>query len=184
MKTFFTVRTSMVVALVAFTIAIVAVMFPGIGLGETSTFRGGPPSDVFMNTDTGVCNGEDKVGPEPADLLPTAVQVGGESDLLVYFTSTWSAPSGSPTELLLSVQIEGEELFATSPEWIANTGTGGSERDAHGVGTVMWSFRDVAAGDYTVEATGHIAEFPGTNSQSGANLQACALTVFAMPVVE
>lgn len=100
---------------------------------------------------------------------------------MVSFTSTWSAPSGSPTELLLALQVEGGEFFEMSPEWIANTGTGGSERNAHGVGTVMWSFPHVAAGAYTVEATAHIAAFPGTSGQSGANLQACALTVFVTP---
>jgi IPT/TIG domain len=143
---------------------------------------GGSSIEVFTSTDPGVCHGNDKVGTEPVALLPTAVQVAQDSDLVVYFTSTWSAPSGSPTELLLTLQIEGGEFFETSPEWIANTGTGGSERDAHGMGTVMWSFPHVATGDYTAEATAHIAGFPGTSGQSGANLQACALTVFVIPV--
>jgi hypothetical protein len=175
-------RASTAVAVVAAVVAVLAVMFPGLGFGQTSTSRGGTPSDVYTSTDPGVCHA-DKVGPDPVGLLPTAVQASQESNLVVYFTSTWSAPSGSPTELLLALQVEGGESFATSPEWIANTGTGGSERDAHGVGTVMWSFPHVAPGAYTVEATAHIAAFPGTSGQSGANLQACALTVFVIPSV-
>jgi hypothetical protein len=157
------------------------VALPGLGFGETTTSHGLTPSDVYTSTDPGVCHGDDKVGTEPVSLLPTAVQVGQESDLVVYFTSTWSTPSGSPTELLMDLQVEGGEFFEASPEWITNAGTGLSEREAHGAGTVMWSFPNIAAGDYTVEATAHIAGFSGTNRQSGANLQACALTVLVSP---
>jgi hypothetical protein len=158
---------------------IVVVALPGIGLGETSTSHGGTPTDVYTSTEPGICSGEEPVGTEPAALLPTAVQVTEASDVIAYFTSTWST-SGSPTSLLMTLQIEGEDFLETSPQWIANTATGGSERNAHDVGTVMWAFHDVAAGDYAVEATASIAGFPGTNT-SGANLQACALTVFVVP---
>jgi hypothetical protein len=169
-------RASTAVAIVATIVAVLAVMFPGLGIGATTTSHGLTPTDVFTSTDPEVCHVE-KVGPQPVSLLPTEVHVGEESLVVAYFTSTWSAPSGSPDELLLALKI-GDD---SSPEWIANTGTGGSERNAHGVGTVMWSFPNIPAGDYTVEATAHIGGAPGTSSQSGANLQACALTVFVSP---
>jgi hypothetical protein len=170
-------RTLLSVVLGAVVVLIAVVALPGLGIGATTTSHGLTPTDAFTNTDPEVCHVE-KVGPQPVSLLPTAVHVGEESLVVAYFTSTWSAPSGSPDELLLALKI-GDD---SSPEWIANTGTGGSERAAHGVGTVMWSFPNVPAGDYTVEATAHIAGAPGTSGQSGANLQGCALTVVVSPM--
>ena len=165
-------------------LALLAVVaFPGIGFGETTTSHGLTPGDVYASSDPGVCNGEDKVGTEPASLLPTAVHVSEPSLLVASFTSTWSTPGGSPTELLLGLQIEGDEFSDSFPgEWITNAGTGLQQREAHGTGTVAWPFSAVPPGDYTVWATAHIAGYPGTNQNSGANLQGCALTVLVSPM--
>lgn len=157
---------------------------PGLGLGETSSLTGGSPSNVFMSTEPNVCNGDDKIGSEPVGLLPTAVQVGQESHLLIYFTGTWSRPSGPESGLVLTLQVEGDEFLTTSAEFLNNTDSGHDERSAHITGTVMWSFPDIASGDYTVSAIGVVPGFvPGTNGQSGVNVQACSLTAFVIPVV-
>jgi hypothetical protein len=159
------------------------VMFPGLGIGETTTSHGLTPTDVFstngpgVNNEPSVCNPDpdSKIGTQPVSVLPTAVHVGQDSLLVAYFTSTWSVPSGSLDELVLGLRIEGGD---SSPDSITHTGNG------HGVGTIMWSFPNVPAGDYTVEATAHLAGAPGTSSkQSGVNLQACSLTVFVVPAV-
>jgi hypothetical protein len=87
-----------VVALIAL------VALPGLGIGETTTSHGLTPSDVFTSTEPGSCNPSgEKIGSEPESVLPTAVHVGEESLVVAYFTSTWSAPSGSPDELLLAL---------------------------------------------------------------------------------
>lgn len=185
MRRFSEPRASTSVAIVASAVAILAVVFPGLGFGETISFQGGPPSNVFMNTETNVCNGDDKIGGEPVALLPTAVQVDQESDLLVYFTGTWSRPSGPESGLILTLQVEGESVLASSAEFLNNTDSGHDERSAHITGTVMWSFPDIAPGSYTASAIGVVPGFvPGTNGQSGVNVQACALTAFVMPVLE
>jgi hypothetical protein len=178
-------RASTAVAIVATIVAVLAMMFPGLGIGATTTSHGLTPTDVFatngpgVNNEPSVCNpGDDKIGTQPVSVLPTAVHVAQDSLLVAYFTSTWSASSAAPDELLLTLRIVDGD---SSPDWITNTGTGGSERTAHGVGTVMWSFPNVPAGDYTVEATAHLGGAPGTSGQSGVNLQACSLTVFVSP---
>lgn len=158
---------------------VVLVAFPGLGIGQPTGSHGGTPSDVFMNTDPGVCNGEDQVRTDPVSLIPTAVSVGEPSaDLLAYFTSTSSA-FGLNTELNVALQVEGGEFFASSPNWIVHPG---SSKTPHSTFTVMWTFPNVPSGDYTVEATAFLAAFQGTvGSGDGANLQSCALSVFVMP---
>jgi hypothetical protein len=160
---------------------IAVVALPGVGIGEPTTSHGLTPTDVFatngpgVNNEPSVCNPDpdSKIGTQPVSLLPTAVHVGQDSLLVAYFTSTWSVPSGALDELVLGLRIEGGD---SSPDSITHTGTG------HGVGTIMWSFPNVSAGDYTVEATAHLGGAPGTSSkQSGVNLQACSLTVFVSP---
>jgi hypothetical protein len=48
----------------------------------------------------------------------------------------------------------------------------------------MWTFANVRAGDYVVDATARVTGSPGAvYSGDGANLQSCALTVIVTPVV-
>jgi len=155
-------------------VAVLAVLaLPVIGVGQPTSSHGGSPSDVFMSTTPDVCNGEEPVEIEPVSLMPTAVSVGEESHLLAYFTSTWSASHKRP-ELLLSLQIEGDGFSETSTDWIARGGGG------HYTGTVMWTFEDVASGDYTVQASARVGG-PLTGGRHGWNLQNCALSVFVVP---
>src|SRR5215218_2878901 len=161
-------RVSTAVAVVATIVAVLAVMFPGLGFGLTTTTHGGTPSDVFMSTEPNCV--DEPVGTEPRSLLPTTVIVGEElADLLVYFTTT-SSGIGLDRELLLTLQVEGGGFFMSSPQWISH---GNSPRTPHSTLTVMWSFPDVPFGQYTVQATAR---------GEGANLQSCALSVFVMPL--
>ncbi len=165
-----------VVAVVAAIVAMLAVM-AGIGIGQTTSSHGGTPSEVFMSTyDTKVvCNEGGEVRKHRVRLVPTAVSVGEQSHVLAYFTATLSHYELNP-ELLLALQIEGTDIVESSPEWIERGGGG------HSTVTVMWTFQDIAAGDYTVRAS---ARLPGLLAGApGANLQACALTVFVVPAVQ
>jgi hypothetical protein len=171
----------LVAAVLGGVVALLAVVaFPGLGVGAPTTSHGGSPSDVFMTTESeSVCNGDDKVRTDPVSLLPTAVSVGVDSHVLAYFSSTWSGV-GKETELVLKLQITGDGFFESSPEMITQGGSQGIT--IHSLGTVMWTFEDIPAGDYTVEATAQLAAFTGAvKSGDGANLQACALTAFVIP---
>jgi len=172
-----TPRPSAAVAVVVAVVAVLAVMFPGLGFGDTTTSHGRVPSDVFMSTDPGVCNGDDPVRTEPASLLPTAVTVSGESHVVVYFTSTWSG-FRTDTELVLRLEISGgNEFFESSPDWSSSPGS------VHLTGTVMWTFEDIQPGNYTVDAAAFLAASAAAlNGNEGVNLQSCALTVFVTPV--
>jgi hypothetical protein len=156
-------------------IAVLALLaLPSLGIGQTNT-HGGAPSDVFMtNQLEGTCNVEE-VKKHAVDLLPTAVSVAEQSHVLAYFTATLSHYERQAALLLeLRIAPAGLAPIASSQQWIERGGRG------HSTVTVMWQFADIAPGDYTVALNTHM----GTPlyGGGGANLQACALTVFVMPV--
>jgi hypothetical protein len=154
------------------------VAVPGLGIGETTTSHGMTPSDVYASTEPDVCNGDDKVGTDPVALLPTAVEVGQESHVLVYFASMWS---GFELDSVLVRRVEifnGNGFFESSPDFDVNNG------QVHSSGTMMWTFEGIDPGTYTVQATAALFPERGafvTHGSSGANLQSCALTVFVNP---
>lgn len=160
-------------------IAAIALLATPVAGAEQPASIGGTPSAAFMSTEPGVCSGEDPVHSDAASLMPTRVHVDGSSHLLAYFTSTWSGP-GKETELVLTLQLwGGDDVFMSSPDWIEQGGSQGIT--IHTTGTVMWTFPDVAPGDYVVEATGRVAGFTGAvRGGDGAVFQACALSVFVV----
>lgn len=171
-------RTVTAGALGAIITLLALVILPGIGIGDPTTSHGGSPSDVFMSTEPAVCSGEDPVETEPASLLPTAVHVGGQSHVLVYFGSmtSWFQED---SVLVLRLQIlDGNGFFESSDDFTNSPGL------VHTSGTVMWTFEDIGPGDYTVQATAQV--FPNWGAphpvSRGANLQSCALTAFVIPV--
>lgn len=151
--------------------------------GQTPGFRGGTPSEVIMNTGDagGVCP-EDKVKTDPVGLMPTSVSVGVDpSHVLVFFSATWNG-FDPETELVMRLQIEGDDFFEQSSEWILPDSQGGQFNANHNGGTLMWSFANVPAGEYTVQAVGSIAAFQGAvNGSDGVTFQGCALTTFVIP---
>ena len=159
-------------------VAVIAlVVLPGLGIGQPTTNHCGTPSDVYMSTSevNSVCN-SNEAQRRPVSLMPTAVTVGQQSHVLVYFTSTLSHYRLTP-ELLLTLQIEGTNFSETSDAWIEQ---GRPARGPHATVTVMWAFGDVAPGDYTVSATARMGG--PLNGGPGAYLQACALTAFVSPI--
>lgn len=172
-------RTVMFVALSV--VAIVAI--PVVGLGQTTTFHGGSPSDIFTTTDPGICADVDTFGEAP--ILPTDVTVPPASNLLVTFSWEMSGLE-SDTELLISFTIvDGDG------EFVAGMGEWGVSNDPrlHDSKSVMWSFDGVAAGEYDVFVDARTDPVPGprgggnTNNNPRAFLEHCALAVVIVPAV-
>jgi hypothetical protein len=176
-------RASTAVAIVATIVAVLAVMFPGLGIGETTTSHGLTPTDVFSGTETETCAVVDTFGIAP--IMPTEVSVSETSNLLVYFTSEWSGMS-TDTELLLTFRVNdgAGEVANTGFEWgLTNNGS----LRAHQSGTLMWTFDGIEPGVYSVFADARTDPVPGragggnTNNNPSAVLENCAMTVFVVP---
>jgi hypothetical protein len=167
-------RFSTAVSVVAVVVALLAVMFPGFGFGQTTFSHGGPPSDVYTQTNPDTCL---SVGTEGATAMEQELTLGAESHLLVYFSFEWGA-LGTREEGKLSFELDGTD--ATS-EWSfpGNSATRTS-------GTVMWSFEDVPAGTHIVDVFGRVDPIPSDGQPPGvhtsADVNGCALTVIATPV--
>lgn len=123
----------------------------GIAFGLSSTSHSGTPTDVYMTTDPDVCHG-DRIGTEDVTLLPTTVEIGQQSHVLVYFASMWSGFELDST-LVQRVEIfDGNGFAEVSPGFSVSPG------QVHDSGTIMWTFHDVDPGTYTVQ--GVFALFP------------------------
>jgi hypothetical protein len=168
---------------VAAVLAVVAM--PVLGVGQVATVQGGSPSDVFMSTG----QGEDPVcadfGIDGATAMPTVVDVGGLSHLLVYFTAEWGGLNTREEGLLgISLLDDGGDTVASTPfEW----GVPGRDVLERHATTVMWTFEDVSAGEnYTVLVNARVDPMPPgglpTHGHLAAGLNDCALTVFVIPV--
>jgi hypothetical protein len=170
-------RITFVGAVVGSVVTLLAVLaLPGVGLGETTTSHGLTPSDVYSTTEPDVCH-PDKIGTDAVALLPTVVEVGQKSHLVVYFASMWSGFEVDSV-LVRKVEIVGENgFFENSPDFDVSPG------QVHSSGTLMWAFENIDPGTYTVEATAALYPEHGAfiSHGSGVNLQSCALTVFVSP---
>jgi hypothetical protein len=171
------------VAAVATIIAVLAVVFPGVGIGVPTTTHGGPPSDVFANTEPEICaEGVDVNG---FAFLPTAVSFGEDSNLLASFTFEYSGPDPR-TELLIAFEITDEggnfpAIVATPFEWGM---PGAPTAVQHSTATTAWSFASLPAGDYLVWASARVDPYPpgpGGKGNPSATLENCALTVSVIP---
>jgi IPT/TIG domain len=135
------------------------------------------PIEVFTNTEPEICA---VVGPEGGTAMPTAVTVGAQSRLLIYFTSERSG-FDIHTELLVTFEVlAGDNVVASTPfEW----GNLGVALRGHTSGTVMWPFADVSPGNYTVRVGARVDPLPGPlgGGTPTAVLENCALTVFVIP---
>jgi hypothetical protein len=173
-------RTSTAIAVVA-AIAVLAVMFPGLGIGQTSTSHGVTPSDVFTRTEPEVCAEVDTFGTNT--LFGSEFSVAATSNVLVYFSGERSGRD-SETELLLSFAVndlQGNFVVGTPFEWGLS-----NNPHIHDSGTVMWSFDAVQPGDYEVvfDARTDPVPDPRGGGNPTAVLENCALTVFVIPVAE
>jgi hypothetical protein len=176
-------RASTAVAIVATIGAVFAVMFPGLGVGETTTSHGLTPTDVFTSTEPEACADVDTFGEAP--ILPTQVSVSTTSNLVVYFTSEWSG-FNTDTELLLGFRVNddaGNEVVSTGFEW----GVSLDYARLHDSGTFMWTFDGIQPGVYSVFVDARTDPVPGppgggnTNNNPSAGMGNCAMTVFVVP---
>lgn len=171
MKRFSAPKASTAVAVVAAIVAILAVMFPGLGFGQPTTSHGGPPSEVFMQATPAVCLTDGSPMAQELTLAET-------SHLLVYFTGEFSGLGVNETGFLW-FRLDGTD---TNLDW---------QFPGHSLpettGTVMWTFEDVAAGPHNVSAQALVrAANPNSDQETGregsADLDHCAFTVFVIPV--
>jgi hypothetical protein len=148
---------------------------PVTGIGQPTISHGGPPSDVFTNTQSAdVCNGDDPVRRGAVGMLPTQISLGAQAHVVATFTSTLSRKRFTGAEAVLLLQMSKPGLFARSPMWIQRVEPG------HETVTVMWTFEDMPAGDYRVRLFGSV---PGLSmDEPGVNFQSCALTALVTPV--
>lgn len=174
MSSFFARRASTAVALVASAVAVLAVMFPGLGFGETTTSQGAP-SNVFMQRNPGNCATVDGGG---AAVMTQDITLDVPSHLLVYFTAEWGSLS-SYEEGLLDAGLD----FQSDFEWGSSGHT-----IPRTTSTVMWSFDSVPAGTHNVGVGARVDASPAGGNPPGINpssdLNECALTVFVVPVAE
>jgi len=172
-------RASTAVAVVSAIVAILAVILPGVGLGQPTTSHGGSPSDVFMQTQAA----PEACAEVPAGSLlamPQELDLAVTSHVLAYFTFEWTGLDakefGALNLALDGVGIDQQYKFT------------GRESRINPNGTVMWSFPNVAPGTHTVAVFTAVDDLDlidsDEDSRLAAGLQNCALTVFVIPVAE
>lgn len=164
-------RATTAVAVVAAVIAVLAVMFPGLGFGQTNGIHGGSPTDVFMQGTPAVCSNE-------GTLMAQELTLAEESHLLVYFTGEWTGLGVNETGFLW-FRLDGTD---TDFDWEFP-----GHRDPETTGTVMWTFENVAAGTHTVSAHSEVRTIPPGQEpgfEASAEVDHCAFTVFVIPAVQ
>lgn len=169
------------VTVVAATIAVVAVMFPGLGFGQTTSIHGGTPTDVYTKEIEGVC-GTLTPGGAPPDFMTQDFILDAPSNVLVYFTTGLSGLTTDEDASVNFILDFGTESISDSPSWDFP-----GNQFAKASGTVMWSFKDVPVGPHSVIIGSEIIVSPtvgghGQQSQPSADFDNCALTVFVTPV--
>jgi len=162
------------VAVVAAIVAVLAVMFPGIGFGQTTSSHGGSPSDVYTQTNPNTCL---TAGPNGQIAMEQFFDLGAESLVVVYFTSEW-ARLNTHERAHISMGLDGRPETEVPVEGWRSSGT----VSTHTSGTVMWTFDNVAPGHHKVNVFGRVS-FIGTDAgRPSADLNGCALTLFVTPV--
>jgi hypothetical protein len=165
-------RASTAVAVVAAIVAVLAVMFPGLGFGQTTSSHGGSPSDVYTQTDPNTCLAAGRNGQTAMEQF---FDLAAESHVVVYFTSEW-ARLNIRQEGHISMGLDGRPETEVPFEGWRFSGTVSTRTS----GTVMWTFDNVAPGHHRVNVFGRVSSAGDTNTS--ADLNACALTVFVTPV--
>jgi hypothetical protein len=157
---------------VAAIVAVLAVMFPGLGFGQETIFsHGGTPSEVFMQTHPDTCL---TAGPEDGQIaLEQDFTLSQESHVLVYITFEWGRLNVSE-DGHVNIRLDGGGPFDDVEPWRFSGTT--TTRTS---GTIMWTFNNVAASDHVVQMFARVTRSGGTPS---ADLNDCAMTVFVIPV--
>jgi hypothetical protein len=167
-------RASTAVAVVAAIVAVLAVAFPRLGFGQSTFSHGGPPSDVYMQTDPSTCL---NAGHNGQTAMQQFFDLGAESHVVVYFTFEWALLSLHERGHI-SMGLDGRPETEVPTEGWRFSGTVSS----HTSGTVMWTFDNVAPGHHRVNIFARVASIQHDAEERSAGLNSCALTVFVMPV--
>ncbi|HEY3212532.1 MAG TPA: hypothetical protein VGL16_04935 [Actinomycetota bacterium] len=169
-------RASTAVAVVAATVAVLAVMFPGLGFGETTSSHGLSPTDVYTQTTPDPGNTCLAAGPNGQTAMEQFFDLGVESHVVVYFTSEW-ARLNTFERGHISMGLEGQPEVPSEGWRFSGT------ISSHTSGTVMWTFDNVAPGHHRVNVFGRVAFIQhDASDRPSADLNACALTVLVSPV--
>ena len=171
-----TILVSAVVAVLAVTASLALAK-----LGPTVTSHGGTPSDVYTSETDGRCV-RGAVHPPGAPVLPTAITVSTESNLLVTFTTNLQEVGDKEVATLTLDVLDAEgQVVDSVGQWNVPGGPG----SAWVAGSAMWTFADVAPGEYTVRAGVSVARLvgqPGAEEKGGLVVTDCALAVLVTPV--
>lgn len=173
MKRAFAPRASTAVAVVAAIVAVLAVMFPGLGFGQTNSGHGTSPSDVYTQTfDDDFC-GATELNQNGQLIMDQGFTLEAESNVVVYFTFQFGFRTPRQ-EGLMSFGLDGA---STNKEWgVAAPGSTTAQFfSVRQSTTLMWSFDNVAPGVRHVQAFARV-------STGSAGLSGCALTVLVSPV--
>jgi hypothetical protein len=160
-------------SVLAVVIAIVAVMFPGVVLGQSNSGHGTSLSDVYTQTfDDDYC-GNTTLDQNGQSIMGQEFSLDAESNVIVYFTFQFGFDTPRQ-EGLLSFGLDGT---STNKEWgvAASGNTTAQSFSVRQSTTLMWSFDNVAPGDHSVQAFARV-------STGSAGMSGCALTVLVSPV--
>jgi hypothetical protein len=166
-------RAPTAVAVVAAIVAVLAVMFPGLGFGQTNSGHGASPSDVYTQTfDDDFC-GNTTLNQGGQTIMDQEFTLEAESNVVVYFMFQFGFQSPRQ-EGLMAFALDG---VSTNKEWgVAAPGsTTAQSFSVRQSTTLMWSFDNVAPGDHSVQAFARV-------STGSAGMSGCALTVLVSPV--
>lgn len=162
------------VAVVAVVVAVLAVMLPGLGFGQTETVfsHGGTPTDVYTRTFDSTGCGQVALNQGGHEIMHQNFTLQAESDIVVWFTFQL---------VLTDSRQEGSFQFGldgtgTNQTWQV-AAPGSTTANKFGTSqstTLMWSFDRVPPGDHEVE------EFAAV-SRGSAELNGCAMTVLVAP---
>ena len=174
-------RTNPIAAAVVGAVAVVLVIvaLPGLGLGEPTSFHGGSPSDVFMQTNPGLCATVDGQG---GMVMGEEITFDDDSHVFLSFTYEWGTLDARLEGLVdLALLDPDGTVIRSQGEW----GFAGS-RIPRTSGTVTWSFENVPAGTYTAIAGARVDASPAGGlplaGELSAGIEECALTAFVIPV--
>ncbi len=166
-------RFSTAAGVVAVVVAILAVIFPGVGFGQTNSGHGASPTDVYTQTfDDDFC-GNTTLNQNGQTIMDQEFTLEAESNVVVYFMFQFGFHTPRQ-EGLMSFGLDGA---STNKEWgVAAPGSTTAQFfSVRQSTTLMWSFDNVAPGDHSVQAFARV-------STGSAGMSGCALTVLVSPV--
>ena len=170
-------KPSTAVAVVAAIVAVLAVLFPGLGFGQPDSFRGGVPSHVFATrAEAPEACAPIGVNVDGVQVMPLQVQVGVPSHLYVTFSFKLSQMAAHEV-----VQVNPNLVGVDGPDFNPNFARDATLRTVSE--TVTQFFPNVAPGTHTVDVFASVFQVgPRDEGPLQVDMEDCVLTVFVTPV--